>query len=127
MSSSTTVTMKNFDELTRQGIVLLDFWASWCGPCRAFAPVFEDAAARHPDIVFGKIDTEAEGELAEAFGIRAIPTLMIWRDGIPVFARPGALPGEALEDLIDQVRKLDMEEVRKKIAASDGPEAGEAS
>jgi thioredoxin 1 len=114
--TSTPVTSDNFDQLTEKGIVLLDFWAEWCGPCERFAPIFEAAAAKHPDIVFGKVDTEEQGELAAAFGIRAIPTLMIWRDGIPVFARPGALPGEALEDLISQVRALDMDDVRKQVA-----------
>ena len=99
------------------GIVFIDFWATWCGPCRAFAPVFNKAATKHEDIVFGKIDTEAQRELAAAFQIQSIPTLMAFRDGIPVFRQAGALPPAAFERLIGQVRELDMEDVRKQIAA----------
>jgi len=98
-------------------IVLLDFWAEWCGPCRMFGPVFEEASNTHPDIVFGKIDTEAEQDLAGALGIMSIPTLMIFREGIGVFSQPGALPAAALEDLITQVRALDMNEVRAAVAS----------
>ena len=106
--------------ITKDGIVLVDWWASWCGPCRMFAPVFEAAAVEHDDIVFGKIDTEAERNLAAAAEIMSIPTLMAFRDGILVFSQPGALPAAALEDLIGQVRALDMDAVREAMAAHQG-------
>ncbi len=113
------VTEATFVETVKKdGIVLLDWWASWCGPCRMFAPIFEAAAAAHPDIVFGKVDTEAEPSLAEAFRIRSIPTLMAFRDGVLLFAQPGMLPANALADLIRQLLALDMNEVRKQIAES---------
>lgn len=110
------VTEANFEATVREGIVLLDFWAGWCAPCRVFAPVFEAAAERHADVVFGKVDTEAQPELAAAFGISSIPTLMVIRDKVVLYAQPGALPEQALEQLIAKAREIDMAEVRKTLA-----------
>ncbi len=103
--------------IVENSIVLVDFWASWCGPCRAFAPVFERSAQMHPEIVYGKVDTEAEQGLAAVLGISSIPTVMAFRDGVLVYSSPGAMPPAALEDLIKQVKNLDMEQVRAKIIA----------
>jgi thioredoxin 1 len=110
------VTAKNFDEIVSKGIVLLDFWAAWCGPCRAFAPIFEAAAEKHPDVVFGKVDTEAEAELSEEFQIQSIPTLMVFRDGVLLAAQAGMLPAAALDEIVRKVGELDMDEVRRQVA-----------
>ena len=116
--STTNLTEKNFEKTVKEGIVFVDFWADWCGPCKAFAPIYEKTAEQHPDIVFGKVNTEEENELAAAFRISAIPTLMAFREGIPVLAQPGLLPGPALEELVGKVRELDMEDVRQRLKAS---------
>lgn len=111
------LTAETFEEtINKDGITLVDFWAEWCGPCRMFGPIFEEASEKHPDIRFGKVDTEAEQGLAAAANITSIPTLMAFRDGILVFAQPGALPAAALQNLIDGVKALDMQEILKEIA-----------
>lgn len=110
------LTADTFEQTVESGIVLVDWWAAWCGPCRMFAPVFEKASETHPDITFAKVDTEAEPALSGSAGITSIPTLMIFRDGVLLYSQPGALPAEALEDLIAQASALDMAEVKAEAA-----------
>ncbi len=119
-----TLTAASFEQtLLDNDIVLVDFWAAWCGPCRTFGPIFEKASATHPDIVFGKVDTEAERSLAGSAGITSIPTLMAFRGGILVFSQPGALPSSALEQVIASVRALDMDDIRAQVAESQSANA----
>ncbi len=119
--STVALTEDTFEEsVTKPGITLVDWWASWCGPCRMFAPVFQAASEKHPDVTFGKVDTEDQAGLSAAARITSIPTLMAFRDGILVFSQPGALPAASLEKVIAAVRELDMDEVRAKVAAREG-------
>ena len=121
------LTNDNFtSHVEEDDILLVDFWASWCGPCQQFAPTYEKASEAHPDVTFGSINTEEQRELASAAGIQSIPTLMAFREGILVFAQPGALPPQALEQVITGVKALDMDDVRRQIAAAQESEASEA-
>ena len=124
--ATVTLTQENFEQtVSAGGIILVDFWATWCGPCRQFGPIFEEASEKYPDIVFGKVDTDDQQQMAMAAQITSIPTLMVFRDGIVVFRQSGALPLSALEDLISQVQNLDMDEVRKQIAEIEAEESAE--
>ena len=121
--STTELTLDTFEStVTADGITFVDFWAEWCGPCKMFGPIFEETASENPDVTFAKVNTEAEQQLAGSLGIMSIPTLMIFRDGVQLFAQPGALPKGALDDLLRQVRELDMDEVRAQLAdGADSP------
>ena len=115
--STVDLTQENFEDVVKNNaMVLVDFWAPWCGPCRAFAPVYEATSAQHADVVFAKVNTEDQPELASTFQIRSIPTLMLFRDQIILFSQPGSLPGPALEDILTKAKALDMDMVRKEIA-----------
>ena len=117
--ATTNLTLDKFEStISSDGIVLIDFWAAWCGPCQRFGPTFEAASDKNPDIVFAKVDTEAEQALSGSLGVSSIPTLMIFRDGIQLYSRPGALPAHALADLVEQAKKLDMDQVRAEMESA---------
>jgi thioredoxin 1 len=121
------LTAQNFDDIVGGAdMALVDFWAAWCGPCRMFGPIFDRASSKHTDLVFAKVDTEAQPDLAQAFGITSIPTLMVIRDKVILYAQPGALPEKALEELIEQARKVDMDEVRAGIQADQEAKGADA-
>ncbi|MHB1596453.1 MAG: thioredoxin [Streptosporangiaceae bacterium] len=121
------LTAQNFDEIVGGAdMALVDFWAAWCGPCRMFGPIFDRASSKHTDLVFAKVDTEAQPDLAQAFGISSIPTLMVIRDKVILYAQPGALPETALEELIEQARKVDMDEVRAGIESDQEAKSADA-
>jgi thioredoxin 1 len=121
------ITRDNFEQTVEKGTVVIDWWAPWCGPCRAFAPVFERVASQHPDVTFGKVNTQDQPELAAEFRIHAIPTLMVIRDRVLLLSRPGMVPQAALEDIVAQAQALDMEEVRRKIDAEEQEREDRAS
>ena len=122
------LTKDNFEQVvTGNDVVIVDFWAPWCAPCRAFAPTFEEASEQHADVVFAKVNTEEEQEVAGAFNIRSIPTLMVFREKVILFSQPGALPGSALESVVAKVKEIDMAEVHRQIAEEDAAEAAKAS
>ena len=124
--ASVALSKDTFDQTVADNeTVIVDFWAAWCGPCRTFAPIFEEASEEHDDIVFGKVDTDVEQELAMRFGIRSIPTLMVFRDQIVLYAQPGALPAHMFDDLIGKVKELDMDQVRAQIADQNGERKGQ--
>ena len=125
--STTTLTKDNFEDvIMKNDLVIVDFWAPWCGPCKGFAPVFEAASEKHSGVVFGKVNTDDEQELAGHFAIRSIPTIMVFREQVVIFSQAGALPASGLEDIIDQAQALDMKQVHAEIAAQEGERAGNA-